>query len=94
MTITTMEKTNDVITHFQSGYNEGFFYAAQVVASMAIRLINNHPSWMLDPSRKQAIAEIKLSTKRILNKQGLIPTSYEVIMGKANDVPVDFDLQY
>jgi len=85
---------SDEITNFESGYNEGFFFAAQAVASMAIRLINNHPSWMLDPSRKQAIAEIKLATKHILNKRGLIPTSYEVITGKAEDVPVDFDLKY
>lgn len=92
--MSTPEKTNNEITKFESGYNEGFFFAAQAVASMAIRLINNHPSWMLDPSRKQAIAEIKLATKHILNKRGIVPTTYEVLMGKAVDVPVDFDLKY
>ena len=85
---------SDEITKFESGYNEGFFFAAQVVASMAIRLINNHPSWMLDSSRKQAVAEIKLATKHILNKRGLIPTSYQVMTGQAEEVSVDFNLQY
>lgn len=92
--MSTPIKTNTEITKFESGYNEGFFYAAQAVASIVIRLINNHPSWMLDSSRNQAIAEIKLATKHILNKQGLIPTSYEVMTGKAQEVPVDFNLQY
>lgn len=79
---------------FHSGYNEGFFVAAEAVASLAIRLINNHPSWMLDPSLKQAIVDIKFATKHILRKRGLIPTTYDVIMRKAEDVPVDFNLQY
>lgn len=87
--------TNDEkMTTFESGYNEGFFFAAQAVASVVLRLIYNHPSWMLEPSRKQAVAEIKLATKHILNKRGLIPTSHQVIMGQAEEVPVDFNLQY
>ena len=68
---------DDAISKFESGYNEGFFFAAQAVASMAIRLIYNHPSWMLDSSCRQAVAEIKLATKHILRKRGLIPSSHE-----------------
>lgn len=79
---------------FDSGYNEGFFFAAQVVASEVLRLINNHPSWMLEPSRRQAVAEIKLATRHILLRRGLIPSSYDVMTGKAEDVPVDFNIQY
>lgn len=79
---------------FESGYNEGFFFAAQAVASVVLRLIDNHPSWMLDPERRQAKAEIKLATKHILEKRGVIPTSYQVMTGRAEDVPVDFNLQY
>ena len=87
--------TNDEkIATFESGYNEGFFFAAQAVASTVLRLIYNHPSWMLEPSRKQAVAEIKLATKHILNRRGLIPTSYEVMTGRAEEVPIDFYLQY
>lgn len=85
---------NDDITKFDSGYNEGFLFAAQAVASTVLRLIYNHPSWMLDSSRKQAVAEIKLATKHILQKRGLIPSSYEVMRGQAEEVPVDFNLQY
>lgn len=86
--------TNDEITKFESGYNEGFFYAAQAVASAVLRLIDNHPSWMLNTARIQSKAMIKIETKRILHKRGLIPSSYDVMTGKAEDVPVDFNLQY
>lgn len=85
---------NEIFTTFESGYNEGFFFAAQAVASVVLRLIDNHPSWMLESSRKQAKAEIKLATKHILQKRGIIPSSYQVMTGKAEDVPVDFNLQY
>jgi len=47
---------------------------------------------MLEPSRRQAKAEIRLATKNILQKKGLIPSSYAVMTGKAEDVPVDFNL--
>lgn len=67
--------------------------AAQQVASVVIRLINNHPSWMLDPERRQAIAEIKLATKHLLRKRDIIPYSHDVIAGKAKDVPVDFNMK-
>lgn len=86
-----MELSEDM-KKFESGYNEGFFYAAQVVASNVLRLIDQHPSWMLEPSRRQAKAEIRLATKNILQKKGLIPSSYAVMTGKAEDVPVDFNL--
>lgn len=79
---------------FESGYREGFFFAAQALASRVIRIIHQHQSWMLDPEKKQAIAEIKLTTKNLLKKRGIIPTSYEVITGKAEDVPVDFNMNY
>jgi hypothetical protein len=79
---------------FYSGYNEGFLFAAQAVASAMLRLISNHPSWMLESSRRQAVAEIKLATRHILHRRGLIPSSYDVMTGKAEDVPVDFNIQY
>lgn len=78
---------------FENGYKEGYFIAAQQVASVVIRLINNHPSWMLDHERRQAIAEIKLATKHLLRKRDIIPSSHDVIVGKAKDVPVDFNMK-
>lgn len=77
---------------YDSGFNDGFLYAAQVVASAIIRDINNHPSWMLEPERKQAIASIKLTTRYILQKRKLVPTTYEVLRGLAEDVNLDFSL--
>lgn len=76
---------------FESGYNEGFFYAAQMVASEVIRLINNH-RWMLPSDKKQAVAQIKLSTRAILESRKLVPTTYQVLRG-AEDVPLNFDLR-
>ena len=76
---------------FESGYNEGFFYAAQVVASEVIRLINNH-CWMLPSDKTQAVAQIKLSTRVILERRKLVPTTYQVLRG-AEDVPLNFDLR-
>lgn len=77
---------------FENGYKEGYFMAAQQVASTVIRLINNHPSWMLEPDRRRSIAEIKLATKHLLSRRGIIPYAHDVLMGKAEDVPVNFDM--
>ena len=87
----TYEEKNQT---FECGYREGFFFAAQALASRMIRLINNHPSWMLEPDRKQAIASLKLTTKNLLEKRGIIPFRHDVIIGKAEDIPVNFDLYY
>ncbi|MBO4661239.1 MAG: hypothetical protein J5630_00860 [Bacteroidaceae bacterium] len=78
---------------YENGYREGYFIAAQQLASTVLRLINNHPSWMLDPERRAAIAEVKLATKHLLVRRGIIPSSYDVIMGKAEEVKLDFDMK-
>ncbi len=77
---------------FESGFNEGFLYAAQVVASAIIRSLNNHPSWMLPVDRQQATAQIKLTTRFILEKRKLVPTTYQVMQGKADEVKLDFNI--
>lgn len=78
---------------FENGYKEGYFMAAQQVASVVLRLIDNHPSWMLKAEREQAKTSIKLATKHLLSKHGIIPYSHDVITGKAEDVPVDFNMK-
>ena len=78
---------------YENGYREGYFIAAQQLASTVLRLINNHPTWMLDPERRAAIAEVKLATKHLLVRRGIIPSSYDVIMGKAEEVKLDFDMK-
>lgn len=83
--------TTEEMKKFESGYNEGFLYAAQVVASEVIRLINTH-RWMLPSDKTQAVAQIKLSTRAILEHRKLVPTTYQVIRG-AEDVPLNFELR-
>ena len=90
--ITTME-SKEKFEVFENGYKEGYLMAAQQVVSTVIRLINNHPSWMLKPEREQAKAEIKLATKHLLAKRGVIPYSHDVITGKAEEVPLDFEMK-
>ena len=84
--------TNEEIQKYDSGFNEGFLYAAQVVASAIIRSINNHPIWMLPSDRKQAVAQIQLTTRYILEKRKLIPTTYQVLRGQAEEVKLDFNI--
>lgn len=79
---------------FESGYREGFYFAAQALASRFIRIIYAHPSWMLEPDRRKAIAETRLTTKSLLEKRGIIPSTYAVMRGEAEEVPVDFNMQY
>lgn len=85
--------TKEEIKKWESGYNEGFLYASQVVASAIIRSINNHPTWMLPRDREQAKAQIKLTTRFILEKRKLVPTSYQVMQGQAEDVKLDFNIE-
>ena len=84
--------TKEEMAKFESGFNEGFLYAAQVVASAIIQSINNHPKWMLPNDRKQAVAQIQLTTRYILQKRKLVPTTYQVLRGQAEDVKLDFNL--
>ena len=85
--------TKDEMQKYDSGYNEGFLYAAQVVASAIIQSIQSHHQWMLPKERTQAVAQIKLTTRYILQKRKLVPTKYEVIREKAEDVILDFNIQ-
>ena len=78
---------------YDSGFNEGFLYASQVVAGAIIRTIHNHPEWMMPNDRMQAVAQIQLTTRYILQKRKLIPAAYQVIRGQAEDVELDFNIQ-
>ena len=84
--------TQEEFQKYDSGFNDGFLYAAQVVASAIIQSINNHPNWMLPNDRKQAEAQIKLTTRHILERRKLIPTTYQVLVESAEDVKLDFNL--
>ncbi len=89
----TMNKdTKEKFEAFDSGYKEGYFMAAQQVASKILRLIDQNQSWMLEQERRYAKASIKLATKTLLQKRGIIPYTHDVITGKAVDVPLDFNM--
>ena len=85
--------TKGEMQKYDSGFNEGFLYASQVVAGAIIRIIHNHPEWMLPNDRTQAVAQIQLTTRYILQKRKLIPAAYQVIRGQAEDVELDFNIQ-
>lgn len=85
--------TKNEMQIYNRGFNEGFLYAAQVVASAIIRSIHLHPEWMLQNDRTNAVAQIQLTTRYILQKRKIIPTKYEIIQGKAKDVKLDFNIQ-
>lgn len=85
--------TKDEIQIYDSGFNEGFLYAAQVVASAIIRSIHSHPEWMLKNDRTKAVTQIQLTTRYILQKRKIVPTKYEIIQGKAKDIKLDFNIQ-
>ena len=77
---------------FDNGYKEGYLMAAQQVASKVLRLIDDNPSWMLKTDRERAKTHIKLSTKYLLQHRGIIPYTYDVLTGKKDDVPLDFNI--
>lgn len=79
---------------FDRGYNEGFFVAAQMVASEIIRQLGEVSDGYISERHKEAFKlRIEGETKRILQKRGLVPHSYDVMMGKAADVQLDFDMK-
>lgn len=84
--------TKEELQKYDSGFNEGFLYAAQVVSSAIIRNLHNSSTLMLPKDKERFIAEIQLSTKYILQKRKLIPTTYQIMRGEAEEVKLDFNL--
>jgi hypothetical protein len=84
---------DDVFERYQSAYNEGIMFAAQMVASRIIRMMNNGEIKMLPADKTVAIAKVKLSVEYFLAERKIIPTSYEVMRGKAEQVELDFNMK-
>lgn len=82
----------EMMRKFESGFNEGVLWAVQMTTSKMIRLLNQHNTWMLKPDRDQAVAMFKMAARSILEKRKIVPTSYQVMMGKAEDVELDFNM--
>lgn len=85
--------SNQIFSDYEKGYKDGYLLAAQQVASVVIRLINNHPSWVVGSSgRKDSFLDIQIATKQLLCRNHIIPFITEVVKGVADDVPLDFNL--
>lgn len=75
---------------FNEGYNEGFKYAVQLMASKSLRIIDARP---IDETDKEILSQtIKLQAKWLLQERVLVPYDYEVLTGKAKPVELNFDL--
>lgn len=88
----TKEQQNQKFETFNQGFNEGFLCAAQIVAGCIIREINNR-KWILPGDKTQVAASIRLITRGILTRRKIIPTTYDVMRGKAEEVKLDFDME-
>ena len=78
---------------YEKGFRSGYLQAVQETVSVIRRLIDNHPSWMLEPERRVSKASINLAAKHLLQKRGCVPYDHDVITGKAEKVSLDFDMK-
>lgn len=77
---------------YESGFNEGVLFAAQAVTSIILRSINQHAFWMTPGDRTRANATIHLAVRGFLQKRKLVPSTYAVMRGEAEDVKLDFNM--
>lgn len=84
--------TQEEMLKYESGFNEGVLFAAQAVASLILRSINQHGSWMTPGDRTQANATIQLAVRHFLQRRKLVPSTYDVMRGEAEDVKLDFNM--
>lgn len=84
--------TREEMQKYESSFNEGVLFAAQAVTSIILRNINQHNLWMLPTVRTQANATIQLAVRHFLQRRKLIPSTYDVMRGKAEDVILDFNM--
>lgn len=78
--------------YFDRGYNEGYMTAVLETTSKVIKTLTMNFNGMLPADRTIAIAKFKLAAEQLLRKRNLIPSSYDVITGKAEAVELDFDI--
>lgn len=81
----------ELLQKFTSGYNEGMFYAVQLMASEAIRIV--HSASTVTPKDREVLAlRMQMRAKEILKRRGLIPYDYDVLTGKKDAVQLDFNM--
>lgn len=84
--------TPEELQKYDSGFNEGVLFAAQAVTSIILRNINQHNLWMLPAVRTQANATIQLAVRHFLQRRKLVPSTYDVMRGNAEDVKLNFNM--
>ena len=84
--------TKEEMQKYESGFNEGVLFATQAVTSLILRTINQHGLWMTPADRTQANATIKLNARYFLQRRKLVPSTYAVLRGEAEDVKLDFNM--
>ena len=84
--------TQEEMQKFESGFNEGVLFAAQAVTSLILRSINQHGSWMTPGDRTRANATIQLTVRHFLQKRKLVPSTYDILRGNADEVKLDFNM--
>ena len=77
---------------YESGFNEGVLFATQAVTSLILRTINQHALWMTPADRTQANAAITLTARNFLQRRKLVPSTYAVIRGEAEEFKLDFNM--
>lgn len=84
--------TKEEMQKYESGFNEGVLFAAQATASLILRTINQNGFLMTPGDRTRANATIRLAVRHFLQKRKLIPSTYAVMRGEAEDVKLDFNM--
>ena len=84
--------TDEEYKRLEAQFNEGILLGVQAATGKMIEILQLHPSWMTPRGLSQATAQFKISARNMLEKRGIVPTSYEVIRG-AEDVQLDFDVR-
>lgn len=89
----TTEKglTEEEMELMERGFNQGFFAAVEIMANHAILAVNSK-SGLLVPERRSLVMSIKFRAESILHQRKLVPSSYDVMMGRAEAVPIRFDV--
>ena len=71
--------TQEEMQKYESGFNEGVLFATQAVTSL-----------ILPGDRTRANAMIQLTARNFLQKRKLVPSTYAIMRGEAEDVKLDF----
>lgn len=71
---------------FGKGHDEGYWQGFGEAMKIALEVIATaHPKYLLDPHKVVLSSTISMRGKSVLQKKKMLPYSYDVITGKAED---------